>query len=735
MAVVMTLLPLTMPAVNAIIHTAYYNSATIGTDTLGGVTYATVHYEGLYNGGVPGTPSLPVDYIRFSVPYNATNFTVTAQPKNTYSLGLNYPVYPCQEPRMMSDTTPVVITLPDSAAYYSGSDYPTQRAWVVDEGFLAGENHIVTVAVMPFAYRYSASGPYRHTLKQSDSIRLVLSYDLGDSLSTFPIVRDNATLREEAYELVQTFVVNPNAVTDNAPSVSVCSDIQGDFDYLVVTTPALKHSIRRLAALNRQKGHKVKIVTIDEVMNDSIASCGDISNSQILYTDSAGVLRQYLRNNYINNGLKNVLLVGNIPYRIIYTKYGRDLLTDWYYCDLNSEFTDFKHDKEPELYVGRIIAKTDKQIENYTNKLLMYEFNPGNGDYSYLRWAFYSNGRDFRKYLNRTINILDPIFPNRIVINDTVGNNSRYPRGHHFIDSIRNCRVSFMSIFNHGDITRTKTYGPDSLKLEYFIKTVSTESSGNGLNRLLNKYYPIIFYSPSCETIPFDNTTTSLGEEFTTGKDYGGPVYMGFTRPVFATESKIMEEQFAKQIAQNKEFQLGAAYAISNGLSAPNCQYDTYIHCYIGDPVIELWTSEPYDYLGINCSRYENSVVVSGIQADSTIVAYYHNDYSQGIYVVSDSIFSLNGISPNSIITLYKHNYLPYILPIELQNFTILNSQYVYAKDFIAGSSIDNNRTNGEVIVSEGVEYEIEASGKVTLEDGFKVEKGATFAVYRSSFR
>ena len=41
---------------------------------------------------------------------------------------------------------------------------------------------------------------------------------------------------------------------------------------------------------------------------------------------------------------------------------------------------------------------------------------------------------------------------------------------------------------------------------------------------------------------------------------------------------------------------------------------------------------------------------------------------------------------------------------------------------------------NGDVTVKEGVEYEIEASGTVRLEDGFKVEKGATFAVYPSCF-
>lgn len=32
------------------------------------------------------------------------------------------------------------------------------------------------------------------------------------------------------------------------------------------------------------------------------------------------------------------------------------------------------------------------------------------------------------------------------------------------------------------------------------------------------------------------------------------------------------------------------------------------------------------------------------------------------------------------------------------------------------------------------IEYEIESSGTVTLQDGFKVEKGATFAVYPSSY-
>ena len=69
-----------------------------------------------------------------------------------------------------------------------------------------------------------------------------------------------------------------------------------------------------------------------------------------------------------------------------------------------------------------------------------------------------------------------------------------------------------------------------------------------------------------------------------------------------------------------------------------------------------------------------------------------------------------------------------------LQNKSIQNDQYVIASDVSAGFYVDNSRLPGNVIVKSGTEYEIEATGTVTLEDGFKVEEGATFAVYPACF-
>lgn len=92
-------------------------------------------------------------------------------------------------------------------------------------------------------------------------------------------------------------------------------------------------------------------------------------------------------------------------------------------------------------------------------------------------------------------------------------------------------------------------------------------------------------------------------------------------------------------------------------------------------------------------------------------------------------------IKDNSTIMLNKHNFIPYIAPLVLQNTDLEQSQYVFATDVTAGRSVDSGRTSGNVTVKEGTEYEIEASGDVTLAGGFEVELGARFTVQRTSYK
>lgn len=792
---VIAMMPLAAPAVNSIIHTATYDfsNMTVGLDSLGGTPYKTLHYQGLYNGGEPGAPSLPIDYIRFSVPHNATNFTVTAVLRdNTFANLGNYMVYPCQQPRLMSDTSAWTITLPDSNIYNSNAYYPASNAWVASEGFLAGENHIVTVAVAPVSYRHNVVGnTASNQLRQSRTVRLTLSYELSDTLAMYPIVRQNDALRQEGYALTRSMVANPKNVEAFAP-VDIAMDslifinpnggdginsniappdssnvnpdpgsnYGGDlqlmqYPYLIVTTPELWHSVRRIAALNRQKGYNVKVMTVNQIVNSDFAQPGDLeigySGDSVLNTTDGGKMRQFLKYSFQRLGTMYVLLAGtDVP--ILKNVYKPLIPTDYYYSELNSNPNDARFDYLPELYVGRILSKSQSQIDNYSDKLFRYVLNPGHGDYSYLERALYTESHDFKGIMDDLASNMYSLGLNDSLIIRELEYGS-YPKGCDIIDTINTHQYGFFGMIAHGAPASVITYGYskadslyydsyywlwaiDSIKIADGYHPGTDRETGNGLNCIENKYYPMIYYNGGCSTEKYDyvGIPMNFGESFTTGKNYGGPAYVGCTSDVFDTGIQTLSIGFSKNLLEGRT-KIGEAHSLSRSYSAFN-HNDMAAHAQnlLGDPAIDLWTHIPQLYEGISVTRTDNNISVTGIQnADSTIVAYCNNN-GNCITKTTSSSCTFNNVSPNGTIMLYKHNYIPYIATLALQNTIIQNSQYVIASDVIAGRSVDANRTNGDVVIQSGVQYEIEATGVVNLEKGFRVEKGATFAVYPSCF-
>ena len=773
--VMMLLMALAFPMfalAESITYTAIYDYSnfTIGNDTLAGEAYAIVSYEGLHNDGAPGAPSLPIDYIRFSVPYNASNFTVSTMTIASGVTDIGLAPYPCQAPVPINRDGDYTIILPDSNIYNSGEYYPslTENAWIVDEGFLAGENHVVTVAIMPISYRYRAA---QNLLRKSRQVNITLSYDLSTSTQFSPILTVNSQDRIEGQQLTQSMVVNPNSVSAFAPPQSLTTLLNSNgqyagpavtngltsFPYLIITTPELSHSLRRIVALKKQKGYNVKVATVDEIMSDPYAQNGDIININgiptVTFGDSAGVIREYLRLARYYNQSKYLLLAGtDIPYRM--RKYGTDSIsTDLYYSDLNANWLVNAIDKNPEYYVGRILAKSDNQIKDFTDKQFRYELNPGKGDHTYLKRALYTESLDLTNCSSKIRNWMDFICPEPNVIQEIAYGN--YPKATDIIDSINTRQYGFWATYNHGEPSCIAACGVISsgVYARRFYRFMAIDSvhisasnysypeTDNGLNNISNKDFPMVSYSVSCRTMPFNvisetyrNLPMNFGESFTTGKDYGGPAYLGNTWDGYIGSSSSLAECFSKKLYDGF-YKLGEAEALSKlDYNGSSHIYLSYVHNLLGDPTLEMWTDIPQQYTNIGITRTDNSISINGIDSDSTIVAFFSNDGQVNTDTISISSAVFSAISPNSTIMLYKHNHIPYIAPLELQNITFSNNQYVIANDVIAGSAIDTNRTNGYVIVPDGIEYEIEASGKVLLEDGFSVENGASFAVYPSSF-
>ncbi len=812
----MVWLPLSMPAVNTIIYNATYDfgKMTTGTDTLGGVTYTTVNYDGMFNSGEPGMPSLPVDYIKLSVPYNATNFSVTATLQNSFIGNINHLMYPCQPSRMMNDTTPIVIIPPDASVYNSNSYYPSRNAWVVDEGFLAGENHIVTVAVMPVSYWHRALGSVTtNQLRESQTVRIVLSYDLNSSSQLTPIYCLSESVKNEGRIMTKSIVVNPNDVDQNAPTglfmVATSPTFTGiddylaaidtldlygepeefqmnlapEYDYSIITSNALKPAFKRFVALKRQKGYATGVITMEEIMRNPLIPGGDIiidseGNLRMAYSDRAGVLRQYLKIMYGMKNGKYTLLVGpDIPNRYITLKPLADhdsitFASDMYYSDLNGDWSMKKIDKQPELNVGRIIAKNDYQILYYTDKLLRYELNPGNGDTDYLNWAFYSQSYDMR--IRGEVDILkhvtDSLYSNSTVYSESNNyrDKSNFPTGTDIVNELNNNKYGFVSFHHHGYPSGLLTYGFrnvfnndtvcwDKCRFLWAIDSVHTASAwfasqdhsiNNGLNNLNNKLYPNICYSIACKTMPFDvlpgyeTIPMNFGESYTTGKDYGGPIFIGNTNNGITPNSVFLERDFFKQV-KNSHYKIGEANKLAKLTNQFNydLQTDRYIctvQNLLGDPELEIWTTgSPHRFNGVTVVRNDTSITVSNVDVDSAIVAY---SYMQSVPHQGNDTIQLGNsvifknISPNSTIMVFKHDCIPYIAPLLLQNTDISKSQYIIASDMAAGNSVDSNRTTGDVTIKSGATFEIEASGDVLLNGGVSVEKGASFGVYPSHF-
>ncbi len=726
-----------------ITHTVTYDLSRLrlGTDTLGGETYTTVEFEGLYNSGEVGSPWLPVDNITFSVPYNATDFSVTATLGTQDSQNLDYPVYPRQA---SLDGT---VTLPDNNIYNSGNPYPSVTACVVDEGMMAGENHVVTVMIMPLKFNTDVSnGGNVYTLDLAESISLTLSYNLSNTPNVYPMIRKGASLREKGRELTRNVVVNPEDVAGN----TVPSSQQNQFNffpepldtvenpdtYMIIATDASLRPLRRLAALKMQEGYRVKMVTIDDAITDPAAGQGDsIPGAGLVHTDDAGKLRQYLRHHYLLRGTEYVLLAGTgIP---IFS--GADI----YFSNIDVDWITFESSRG-DIFVGRLFGTTSGSFDNYTNKLLRYELNPGNGDFSYLKNGLIIESNSFPLYTTTTL----PSIPNCTVLNCITQEEEL--TGNDVINMIKCNHYGYLSTFNRGFPLGIEIYnGIDAQENEithylWAIDTVKVEpgvtdtENENGLNRMDNKNYPFIYISTKGKTIPYEensNSGISYGESFTMGKDYGGPVYIGSSGNIYSGGDRMTTKLFQSKLFNQSSIIGQVHLLVKSALTIHDHEDAVYCENLLGDPSLDVWSDQAQQYSGITVTRADNAVTVSGITEPSTIISYHSNDGTTGSCETSASSVTLTDVSPNSTIMLNKHNYIPYIAPLVLQNTDLEQSQYVFATDVTAGRAVDSGRTNGGVTVKNGAEYEIEASGEVTLAGGFKVELGARFAVKRTTYK
>ena len=763
--------------------------------TVDGETFNLYSYPDCDHIDQTGAPMLPVKYIRLSVPYNATDITVTASGDWT-SGSTTRRIYPAPVPiptdGSVTEDPEMVI---DSAIYMTNAFWPAQPAELVGDGILMGENHIVTVAVYPMLYNPGAS-----RMRNYSQVRVTVSYTPGGTPANM-LVRYDSHLRQQERQQAMALVSNPEQVepfsipasqAQHAPVLplpdSVFTDTIGwtyggmlksveSYDYMVITTRALKPAFKRLLALKQQKGYSAGAVCVEDILSNIHVANGDKSQlpdgSFSYINDDAGKIREYLKECY-RYGTKYVLFGGeNVPFRYGYANsdtnranyeyHHKQTPTDFYYSELNNnwniddnsdygenKYFKYQFDKYAELYVGRLQFTDKSTVRHYTDKLLTYELNPGNGNSSYLNRAILTECDNFR-----TLCQLSPLYnvtwPQIYTFIQQV---AHVPSAEEVITFMNNNPCGIASMEGHGNPwTIYVNFIPDR---ECVIKHEGTSYFGSstvtyGLDNLSNKYYPFVLYSYACTTTPFDTFTQyqnrtytgdNFGQSFTLGESYGGVAFLGNTRVGYSAhsdktlyKSALLEKKFISALNSGNN-KVGIVESISKqNYNGQDPVYLCMVHNLIGDPEFDIWTNSPVHNNITNIIRADNSLTIEGLDSDGDLT---YIGISDGTIQVMDSTvnnrLTITGINPNSTIMVYQHNYLPYIAPLFLQNERVERSQYVIANDVYAGRNVDTNRTAGDLIIAEGSEYEIETKGQVVLGPGFMVEKGALFSVTQSDY-
>jgi parallel beta-helix repeat protein len=679
------------------------------------IEYDKIKLNGGYQRQEAGKPDLPIKLVRLIISPDQDVDVIDATLAGTIKQTGNFNIYPAQPPcPTSSDFKKPKFVSPDTSIYESDQCYPKNPATVVHQGYLDGDKHIVTIAVCPFQY-YPKSG--RLVMNTSMELNLkfgpakmkvIHSAQNGDSLydQTLHGMVDNP-------EMIGSY--SSGFIQNNASLSKIVSSIPA-YQYVIITTSALQSSFAKFIAWKKRKGIDIGVVTMEWIHNycqgDHISG---ITSHYI--NDEAGKIRQYLYDAFVqyraaHPGIFMYALMGG-DYTVVPIRYGCGSNNEWtdntppgqgstddqkipadlYFADFNGDWNydgdqylgepydtvapwiGDNPDYNPEIYVGRLLCSNGQDILNWTDKVIRYELNPGNGDLSYIMKSFMHGADDCREQPDSVKPHLPATFNHNIwkELPSAVDINPTFPKGAQVIAEM-NKHYGLISWFMHGAPTDAVSMSSGLNNEPRWVVTTldiqtptSTTESLNGLDNLTNEKYPSILYTVGCWQTPFDNfdpyggTGLILGKGFTSQTTSGGPAFLGNTRKGWVGTSFILYQKFADQINAGTT-NLGRAELISKANYSID-HYLNYSHNLVGCPETPMWTATPVLFSSATVTDNGSSVFVNANVSGCVITASSGNNGAT-YYSAQSCTTTTSYTFPTSVrplyITITKQNYIPY---------------------------------------------------------------------------
>lgn len=714
-----------------------------------GIPYTDITIDGLNNSGEPGHPSMPVKVLKFSIPAEAVEVKVEAVVTKSKDIVIQHPPVPAQYPAIASvdyQESPFIHLLSSEAKV--DEDLSGIRATVGEVFTVGGFNKVAEVLINPVHWKSSAQ-----SLDMATELTLILSWvSDSDELERLSVPRIRA-VQEDAMRRTEAIVTNPDDVEDNSMlantrSYSVMAvSPSNHIPYVIVTTKALAPSLERLAAFRRLRGFKTIIYTIEDILSNSKYAKGDVLSG---LTDEAGRLRVFIAYMRTLYGAQYILLAGPssvIPGRwatyythdaegnrvaenYISDQYLRDLTTKWTIPSVDYTRPDELSGISQDICVARLSLNTPKELDNYMDKLIQYEFNLKDIDLSYLDNAFVMLGSDpilhsdfeeyslryYQQYFKNLGSFFVPPIDERIVY------------GKEVINAMRSDNWGFVDWRGHGHYAGVSTSQNDGV-WAYGLNALDShrgnlrEESGNGLDSWGNRDYPCWTLSMSCNLaeIGYGRNTYNFAESFVLGKDYGGVAFIGNSGPGLIGDSSLLIQTMLDQVDSCYSSKFNIPYTgdiFMDGLRKTSTRHKhTKVTVGItGDPLTPLWLKSPAPS-SVN-GKFRPSFIRNSDSVNFSIYSFTNGNTQTGHGLVSSYV----GIkeTKNSTVLNTRTDMVPYIHPTGITSLTINENGYWFTgklRFYSSGSEYALRLTDNKTLIIEPL-GNVEIAGRLVMDHG-----------------
>ena len=352
--------------------TFYFNDYKIETKG----TWQTVNFRNTILCGIPGEPVLPWQAVALMLPPGESAESIEIIDDQETSIPGFFLLYPKQNVRPISlDSSGEFIR--NEQVYLQDKNYPSRAT-----------GHLLTQYLNGYALALCTFTPVRYNPARQSltyfgmvTVRIKTHADVRSMTALNNLVANGSTLLT-----VKAFAMNPEMIQQypkrNAPETN--------YQYLIISPVIFKNEFQPLITLYNGKGISTRVITTDSI------------SATVTGIDLQEKIRNFIINQYQNNGIQYVLLAGNpplIPFRGFYCHVvsgsgytDNNIPADLYYSGLDGTYNDHVNnlygeeadnpDLLPDVAVGRFTVNDTAELHHMIHKTVSYQTNPVLGEFT-----------------------------------------------------------------------------------------------------------------------------------------------------------------------------------------------------------------------------------------------------------------------------------------------------------------------------------------------------------------